>query len=154
MGYDQDGRCPMLRDGACSIYADRPATCRIYDCRVFAATGVTPDRVEIASRVNRWAFSFPSQEDREEFRAVQAAARFLEENADLLPKGAALGSPAQVVLLALKVYGVFLAGAGGSGGPEFPRTDTEIAAAILEATAEFESGRGVGAPTTTPRSVD
>ena len=35
--YDEHGRCPMLRDGACSIYAHRPRTCRAYDCRVLAA---------------------------------------------------------------------------------------------------------------------
>ena len=147
MGYDQDGRCPMLRDGVCSIYADRPATCRIYDCRVFAATGVTPDRSEIASRVGRWAFSFPSQEDRDESRAVQAAARFLEEHADCLPPGSAPGSASQIALLALKTYGVFLARGGGCEEDRPKRSHAEVAEAILEAAAEFERGGGAGAPT-------
>ena len=40
MGYDDQGRCPMLVEGDCSIYGDRPQTCRDYDCRVFAATGI------------------------------------------------------------------------------------------------------------------
>ena len=39
LGHDERGHCPMLVDGRCSIYADRPRTCRTYDCRVFAATG-------------------------------------------------------------------------------------------------------------------
>ena len=43
LGYDERGHCPMLVDGACSIYAHRPRTCRIYDCRVFPATGVEID---------------------------------------------------------------------------------------------------------------
>jgi hypothetical protein len=59
MGYDEDGHCPMLVDGACSIYEHRPRTCRTYDCRVFAATGVAPDPSQpaIAARVGRWRFT-------------------------------------------------------------------------------------------------
>lgn len=40
LGYDENGHCPMLVDGACSIYAHRPRTCRTYDCRIFPATGI------------------------------------------------------------------------------------------------------------------
>lgn len=60
LGYDENGHCPMLIDGACSIYEQRPRTCRAYDCRVFAATGVTPDadKPAIAARVSRWRFTF------------------------------------------------------------------------------------------------
>src|SRR5207253_1500026 len=43
LGYDERGHCPMLIDGGCSIYEHRPRTCRTYDCRVFAATGVDVD---------------------------------------------------------------------------------------------------------------
>ncbi|MGE0878766.1 MAG: YkgJ family cysteine cluster protein [Acidimicrobiia bacterium] len=56
MGYDKDGRCPMLGDDGCTIYEHRPMTCRTYDCRVFAATGVTPDQPLIAAQVARWEF--------------------------------------------------------------------------------------------------
>ena len=56
LGYDEHGRCPMLVDDRCSIYADRPRTCRTYDCRVFAVTGVTPDKPLIAEQVQRWRF--------------------------------------------------------------------------------------------------
>jgi len=57
LGYDERGRCPMLVDDACSIYEHRPRTCRTYDCRVFAATGVQPEgQPTIAARVARWAF--------------------------------------------------------------------------------------------------
>jgi Fe-S-cluster containining protein len=47
----------MFVDGACSIYAHRPRTCRTYDCRVFAATGVVPDKPAIAARVAQWQFA-------------------------------------------------------------------------------------------------
>jgi Fe-S-cluster containining protein len=56
MGYDEDGRCPMLTDTGCSIYQHRPQTCRQYDCRVFAATGVESDKPLIAVRVSEWEF--------------------------------------------------------------------------------------------------
>src|SRR3954468_21156823 len=61
MGYDERGHCPMLIDGKCSIYEHRPRTCRTYDCRVFAASGIEPDdddKVLIRERVRRWQFSF------------------------------------------------------------------------------------------------
>ena len=58
LGFDEHGRCPMLVRGACSIYESRPRTCRTYDCRVFAAAGVTPDeQPDIAAQVRRWRFS-------------------------------------------------------------------------------------------------
>jgi Fe-S-cluster containining protein len=57
LGYDERGHCPMLVDGCCSIYEHRPLTCRTYDCRVFAATGVVPEgQPDIALRVARWEF--------------------------------------------------------------------------------------------------
>src|SRR5689334_12051664 len=43
LGYDEHGRCPMLVDDGCSIYAHRPQTCRTYDCRVLPAAGVAAD---------------------------------------------------------------------------------------------------------------
>ena len=80
MGYDERGHCPMLIDGACSIYEHRPRTCRTYDCRVFPATGLEPDepaKVLITRRVRRWRFSFPNELDRveqDEVRAIAARA--------------------------------------------------------------------------------
>jgi Fe-S-cluster containining protein len=55
MGHDERGRCPMLVDGACSIYEARPRTCRTYDCRVFTASGVRPeDQPDIAAAAARF----------------------------------------------------------------------------------------------------
>jgi Fe-S-cluster containining protein len=77
LGYDERGHCPMLIDDQCSIYEHRPRTCRTYDCRIFAATGieVDDDKPDIARRVRRWVFSFLADTDRERFAAVRAAAR-------------------------------------------------------------------------------
>jgi uncharacterized protein len=74
--YDARGHCPMLVDGACSIYDHRPRTCRTYDCRVFPATGVVldaGDKPAIAARAARWRFAFPTDDDQARRDAVQAA---------------------------------------------------------------------------------
>jgi len=85
LGYDENGHCPMLIDDQCSIYEHRPRTCRTYDCRVFAATGVDieDDKPAIARRVARWQFDFPADLDREQYVAVRAAARSVRERTDL-----------------------------------------------------------------------
>ena len=75
LGYDEHGRCPMLVDGRCSIYASRPRACRTYDCRVFAASGVTPDhQPAIAARVAEWRFTFTGPADDDARDAVVARA--------------------------------------------------------------------------------
>ncbi len=85
MGYDEHGRCPMLVDGACSIYEHRPRTCRTYDCRIFAATGVDldddADKVAIAARVRRWRFDFSNADDRSRRDALVARASALDAHA-------------------------------------------------------------------------
>jgi Fe-S-cluster containining protein len=75
LGYDDNGQCPMLIDNACSIYEHRPKTCRTYDCRLFAATGVEIDasKPAIAARVRRWRFTFATDDDRAAFAEVRAA---------------------------------------------------------------------------------
>ena len=78
--YDDRGHCPMLVDGRCSIYEHRPRTCRIYDCRIFAATGLEVDaeaesKAAIAARAARWRFDFPTDEDRRRHAAVRLAVR-------------------------------------------------------------------------------
>jgi Fe-S-cluster containining protein len=77
LGYDERGHCPMLVDGACSIYEHRPRTCRTYDCRVFPAAGVEIDddrQRAIASRARRWHFDLTTARDRQEAAAVRSAA--------------------------------------------------------------------------------
>ena len=68
--YDERGHCPMLVDGACSIYEHRPRTCRTYDCRVFAVTGVEPEgQPAIAVRVAQWRLEV---DDRARWERVRA----------------------------------------------------------------------------------
>ena len=78
MGFDQEGRCPMLGEHGCTIYEHRPRTCRSYDCRVFAATGVVPTgKPHIAAQAARWEFDHPTGADLESQRRVQAVAQGL-----------------------------------------------------------------------------
>jgi Fe-S-cluster containining protein len=80
LGYDEQGHCPMLVEGRCSIYEHRPRTCRAYDCRIFAAAGLDVDaeddrKAPIARRARRWRFTFPTDDDRRRQAAVRAAVR-------------------------------------------------------------------------------
>ena len=105
MGYDERGHCPMLVDGACSIYEHRPRTCRSYDCRVFTAAGLQPDGAAIAERVQRWRFD---GDDERLKSAVRAAAAFLRDNAGRLRVS---GNPTQVAYLAARIHDLFVDGA-------------------------------------------
>lgn len=83
MGYDEHGRCPMLRESGCSIYEHRPRTCRTYDCRVFPAAGVLPDepdKVLIATQAARWRFTFDDADATMAADAIRAAAVFLHDH--------------------------------------------------------------------------
>jgi uncharacterized protein len=111
MGYDKEGRCPMLSDRQCTIYADRPHTCRHYDCRIFTAAGIAAgntDKDQINQRVQRWRFSYPAASDRAEHEAVMNAAAFRRQHATSFPGGRVPDNPSQLAILALKVYTVFL----------------------------------------------
>ena len=87
MGYDERGHCPMFRDGACSIYEVRPRTCRMYDCRIFAATDVPVDdasRAAINARVQDWEFTFADASDAALHESVLAARDYLLRHAEVL----------------------------------------------------------------------
>lgn len=132
LGYDEKGCCPMLVDGKCSIYEFRPRTCRRYDCRVFPAAGIVAggqDKHAINQRIGRWRFSYPSERDRVEHFAVQAAARFLRQHADAFPVGVVPSNPTQLAALAIEVYEVFVQGAPGA--PDRQSTRAAIVEAIL-----------------------
>lgn len=132
LGYDDQGHCPMLVEDKCSIYENRPQTCRDYDCRIFAATGVSVDvetQAEIANRVKAWAFSYDDG-GREEHRIVKEAAAFLHENRDLFPKGSIPTYPVQLAALAVRIYRVF-----SRRTPDVP--DAVIAQKIISAMGDL-----------------
>jgi Fe-S-cluster containining protein len=138
MGYDERGHCPMLVDGRCSIYAHRPRTCRSYDCRVFAATGLDPgaDKPAIADRVTRWRFDQPTAADRVAAAACRAAAAYLRARAGELPIGRADRNPVALAALAIEVHGAFL---GGTGAPDGPVLEPDVA--VVRSALEARRGR-------------
>ncbi|HUQ39857.1 MAG TPA: YkgJ family cysteine cluster protein [Acidimicrobiales bacterium] len=114
LGYDERGHCPMLVDGACSIYEHRPRTCRTYDCRIFPATGIDlddDDKALIAERARRWRFEVQSDEDHRRHGALRAAAAFLDAHPSSLPPEAAPATTTQRAVMAVEIHDLFLRGA-------------------------------------------
>lgn len=138
MGYDAQGRCPMLVDDRCTIYADRPQTCRDFDCRVFAATGIALEdegpQAGIAARARAWRFELPKERDRRELAITQAAGAFLQEQRERFPPGALPPNPAQLAALAIRLYDVF-AEVHDAGERGARPSDAEVARLVL---AEME----------------
>jgi len=135
LGYDEKGHCPMLVDEKCSIYAHRPLTCRIYDCRIFPAVGTGPsedDKALITQQVLHWKFNYTTERDYRQHAAVQTAAKFLREHAVCF---AAESNSTQLAILAIKVYDVFLRYRGKNG--RVP-PDPAIVKAIMRTRQKFE----------------
>jgi len=136
LGYTEEGACPVLVGGRCTVYEDRPLVCRTYDCRLYAATGVQPDRAEIAGQVRRWRFEYPHAEDRERQEAVLAAVHFIRETSACLPSEAARRQPIRLATLAVVTHGMFLAGAT-VGMRRRPVTDRDRTHAVADANEEL-----------------
>lgn len=139
MGYLENGHCPMYSSAGCTIYPDRPETCRTYDCRVFTAAGMPAggaDKSVINERVARWRFEFPTDTDRREQAAVQAAASFLRQHPVSFPGGHVPARASEIAVLAVKTYEVFL---------EPPREHRETAAALVAAARAFDAAEAAAA---------
>lgn len=114
MGYNEQGHCPMLVDDRCSIYFDRPQTCRAYDCRIFSAAGMPPgetDKALVTQRTEHWAFTYASDTSREQHAAVKAAAVWLRaannDDNSKLPAGFIPSNSTQLAVLALQIHSLF-----------------------------------------------
>ena len=111
LGYDEDGRCPMLGPAGCSIYAVRPRACRAYDCRVLAAAGVdvaADGKPAIAARVVRWRFEVDDDEDRRRLAAIRAAADYLRRRAPDLPAEVRPPNATATAVVAVRLHARFL----------------------------------------------
>jgi hypothetical protein len=136
MGFRDDGSCPFLAErGSCSIYANRPQTCRDYDCRIYAAAGLLPDgeRPVIASRVRAWRFDVESAEDSAAAAAVRRAAQFIRANSALFPPGMRAVSSTAAAVLAVKTHALFDATRSG-------RSPEETVREVIEAAVAFDLG--------------
>lgn len=104
MGFDEKGRCPMFLAGGCSIYQWRPEACRLYDCRVHAATGIEADRPLIADRASQWRL----EDANGGLRRLREFAEFMVRNLPVFPAGLL---PQNAPQLAYVVLGLFSRGA-------------------------------------------
>lgn len=140
MLFREDGTCPMLESGRCTIYADRPQTCRDYDCRIYAAAGLLPDgsRPVIQERVREWRFSFADAAARGRAAAVRRAAEFIRANAHLFPPEARAHSATAAAVMAVKVHGLFGDETAPAAADEPARA--ALAQAVLEAARRFDAG--------------
>jgi hypothetical protein len=134
-----DGTCPMQECGRCTIYADRPQTCRDYDCRVYAAAGLEPDgdRPVILERVREWRFEFADEAARARAAAVRRAAAFIRAHAERFPAAFQPRSAAEISVLAVKVFALF---AGEDAALEGDAALEERIAGIVEAVRKFDAG--------------
>jgi hypothetical protein len=140
VGFSNDGSCPMLNERSCSIYPQRPRTCRDYDCRIFAAAGIDaggPDKAVINERVRAWTFIYDDDADRLAHLAVRTAAAFIGEHAASFPDRRGPSAPSDIAVLALKAYAVFLELDASN------KSEEEIAAAIVDACRRFDADAGV-----------
>ena len=111
LGYDERGHCPMLVDDACSIYEDRPATCRKFDCRVLSAAGLEPDgpgQDALAERVREWQFDLGTPRDRVARDAVRAAVAFIESHPECFEPGRNPVNAVQRSVVALAISDEFI----------------------------------------------
>jgi hypothetical protein len=130
-----NGLCPMLDDGKCTIYSDRPQTCLDYDCRIFAAAGIDAggeDKFVINKRVREWRFSYPEQSDLQEHEAVRTAAAFIRDRRDIFNVRVPAG-PMGIAVFAIKAYAVFL------DADIALKSDADVARAIVDAARSFDS---------------
>lgn len=68
----RDGACVHLGPRGCTVYEHRPRCCRVYDCRIFAVTGIT-EIFEGGYAQPRWVLSTDNEEDRICAAALHAA---------------------------------------------------------------------------------
>jgi hypothetical protein len=140
MRYRADGSCPMLRERQCTIYRDRPRTCRDYDCRLYAAAGLEPDgmRPVIQERVREWQFEFADALERAQADAVRQAAAFIRDHAAAFPAGVRAHSATAAGVLAVKVWQVFVDREVPAGAPG------PVVLEVLEAARQFDAGKKKG----------
>jgi len=142
MGYNESGCCPMLIDDRCSIYDFRSQTCRNFDCRIFAAAGISAgDKTKnlINDQLKRWKFQYTSERDRIQHQSVMKAAEFLRERQECFPGGKVPDSPSQIAIMAIKVYTVFLKCSNEDIRSYDITTGKTIANEIIETNSKFES---------------
>ncbi len=135
--FNHKGQCPLLQQSMCIIYKTRPWTCRIYDCRLLTAAGLTEsdDKTEINKQVKRWKFAFSDAIDYENFEAVKRAARFIVDHRNDFPWGYVSSRPVQQAVVAVKVFEIFKADSLETS----EKSRESFIAAVVKALKEFDA---------------
>jgi Fe-S-cluster containining protein len=109
MGHDKKGNCPLFQEG-CSIYKFRPRTCRNFDCRVYGATGITPEFTSSAllDQIQAWKFTTQTELDHTLQKAVFDAVDFLNLHESTLPDDLKPYSSMRLAFLAVCMHTLFL----------------------------------------------
>lgn len=126
------GDCALLRGNECSIYASRPRACREYDCRLFAAAGISAGIEAIDRQARRWRFRYADAASERAHQATRAAAAFLLEHRGAFPGARAPSRPSDIALVAAKAHHVFLA-------PDGAASPQAIARQVIEACRQFDA---------------
>ena len=110
LGYDEQGHCPMFKEGKCSIYESRPETCRQYDCRALAAADASleEENADISESVSLWEFSFKNADSVRRLEAIRQSMMFLRKNSELFPEGYIPARDSQKSALAIRLHEIFL----------------------------------------------
>jgi uncharacterized protein len=139
LGYDDQGKCPMLVNNRCSIYEDRPRTCRTYDCRIFPAAGLDlqeTDKGLIARQVQRWYFTYASHGDEVRHEAIRAASSWITKHLHELPRETVPANTTQQAVMAFRIHGAFCAVEESNG---LGRVDPDLVTVLAE--IEKQTGR-------------
>ena len=124
-----------------SIYKDRPATCRIFDCRILAASGFElgdGNANPMMLQAQRWKFSCPARRDEDLFSAVHSAAAFLRKYPECIAPDVRHRDLIPYAVMAVKVYDVFFHSGGLSGDTKKLIRDSETVKNVLKSYTEFE----------------
>jgi hypothetical protein len=140
MGYDKQGRCPMLVRNKCSVYRNRPETCRSFDCRILAASGLAAEsnvNNPIFQQARRWIFRCPTKDDRHLLSTVQDAARFLTSHPECIQNNRVPIDEIQLSVLAIQVHDVFIKNTDEFGKSSLASRDLKISKAVMETYEKF-----------------
>lgn len=106
MGFDERGHCPMYQQG-CSIYAQRPTTCRQFDCRIFAISTVAEDQQQhpdIAASSRQWQLNQVTPQEQQQLDRIAAIRRWWQQHQGALPEALQPPRPSQQAVLVLDIY--------------------------------------------------
>lgn len=81
LAKSDDNRCHYFIDSRCSIYAQRPQHCKMFDCRLYALGGVWPDKL-ISDGFQPFALTTKSKDEKVRYLSVIMATQAALESND------------------------------------------------------------------------